>query len=72
MCGAIKQNESENESEKNKNSFHFSVYASRAKSRWKPHENWAYSSRDIVILVMLKTIKYKRNWELSLAVSKNQ
>ena len=46
---------SKNESElKNKKN---SVFISsvcldfRAKSRWKPHTNWAYGSRDIVILV---------------------
>ena len=26
---------------------------------WKPHQNWIYKSRDISILVMLKTIKYR-------------
>ena len=27
----------------------------------KTHQNYAYGSRDIAILVMLKTIKYKEN-----------
>ena len=44
----------------------------RAISCWKPHQDWAYGSRDIAILVMLKTIKYKGNWILLLALSKNQ
>ena len=44
----------------------------RAIPRWIPHQNRAYSSRDIAILVMLKTIKYIGNWTLLLALSKNQ
>ena len=37
----------------------------------KTHPNWAYGSRDIAILVMLKTSKYKENWIILLALSKN-
>ena len=39
---------------------------------WKPHKNWPHGSRDITILVMLNTIKYKGIWILLLALSKNQ
>ena len=45
---------------------------SRAIFDWKPHQNWTYRSRDIVVLVMLKTINYKGNWMLLLSLSKNQ
>ena len=47
-------------------------YNFRPKLCWKPHKNWAYGSRDIAILVMLKTIKYKGNLMLLLALSKNK
>ena len=66
-CDAIKQNESE--LEKNNNSvFSFIVcHNVRAISHWNPHQNWTYGSRDITMLVMLKTIKYKGNLMLLLA-----
>ena len=44
---------------------------SRAIFCWKPHQNWTYGFRDIVILVMLKTIKYKGNWMLLLSLFTN-
>ena len=67
ICDVIKQNESE--LEKQPHSFHnYMVYF---KSMLKTHENSSYSSRDIAILAMFKTIKYKGNWMLLLALSKN-
>ena len=41
--------------------FIFIIYSSFRPIMLKPHQNWTYGSRDTVILVMLKTIKYKRN-----------
>ena len=52
ICDVIKQNESELDL----------LY-------WKSCQNWTYGSRDITILliVLLKTIKYKGNWRLQFA-----
>ena len=44
----------------------------RAISCWKPHQNWTNGSKVIAISEMLKTITYKGNWMLLLALSKNQ
>ena len=41
----------------------------RAIFRWKPHQNWTFGSRDIIILVLLKTIKYRENLMLLPIVS---
>ena len=71
-CDAIKQNESE--LEKNKNTIFICITHSdiRPILCWKPDQNWAYDSRDIAILVRFKTMKYKGNLMLLLALSKNQ
>ena len=39
---------------------------------WKPHQNWTCGSSNITILELFKTFKYKGNWMLLLALSKNQ
>ena len=64
----------ESELEKNNNlDFNFSLsFVLRATICWKPQQNWAYGSRGTAILVLLKTMKYKGNWLLLFAVSKNQ
>lgn len=36
---------------------------------WKPHQNWTFGSRDIDILVLLKTMIYKGNWNYYFALS---
>ena len=69
ICDTIKQNESELESNENW-VFHSNVcFIVRALFWWKPHQNWTSHPRDIAILVMPKTTKYKRNWILLLAIS---
>ena len=35
------------------------------------YQYWTYGSRDTAILVLLKTMKYKGNWLLLFAASKN-
>ena len=56
-------------SKKIKTQFLFSLYAGTLElyHTENPIKNYAYSSRDIAILVMLKTIKYTGNWILLLA-----
>ena len=53
----------QNESELDKNPIIFLnsivCYICRAIFCSKPHQNWTYGSRNMVILVLLKTIKYK-------------
>ena len=44
-------------------------YTVKAILCWKPHQNW---TRDITILVLLKTTKYKGNSMLLFALTKNQ
>ena len=56
-----------------KSSFRFNLCIMiRAILCWKPHQDWTSCSGDIAILVMFKTLNYKGNWMLLLAVSKNQ
>ena len=60
-------------SKTNKNLVFITLYASISKLyHAESHQNWTYGSRDIAILVMLKTIKCKGNEMLLLAVSRNQ
>ena len=67
VCDAIKQNESE--LEKKLNLFFIVCHHLGAISCWKPHQNWTFGARDIAISVMSKTIKYKGNLMLLLALS---
>ena len=65
----LKQNESELEYNENP-VFNCNICPIlRAIFWWNPHQNWTFGSRDISILVLLKTIKYKGNWKLLLIVS---
>ena len=50
-------------------SFSVKLFNFRAILCWKPNQNCTGRSR--AILVMLKTIKYKENWIILLAVSQN-
>ena len=68
-CDAIKQNESELEQNKNYFFIFIVCHHFRAISCWKHHQNWTFGSRDIAISVMSKTMKYKVNWMLLLALS---
>ena len=74
ICDAIKQNDYESELKKNKKSVFISIvcHNNRVILCWKPQQDQTYDSRDIAISVMLKTMQYKGNWILLLALSVNQ
>ena len=53
-------------------SFAFHAYCLDLDITGKPNQNSTFGSRNIAILVLLKTIKYKGNRILLLAVTKNE
>ena len=65
-CDAIKQNESELE-RKSRLQNCIVCLSLWAIFCWKHHQIWTYGSRVVAILVLIKTINYKRNWKLLLA-----
>ena len=72
ICDVIKLNESELGGNKNSVLIYIVYFKSKATLCWNPHQNWTYGSRDIAISAMFETVKYKGNWMLLLALSKNQ